>query len=164
MLLSGGLLALVLLVTGIGTAFLGNHWAGTEGIVVALASALLCFFAAALGLLSVYIFQMLGQALNGLLLSILFRTGLPLAGGVVLLEQVTDLTRRETVILLTVNYLAALTSETILSVLIVGKNSTFVSKSAGKKTTDNGTSSDTLAAAPATASSTSGSTHSTSAS
>ncbi|ADB19051.1 hypothetical protein Psta_4405 [Pirellula staleyi DSM 6068] len=120
LLLSGGALALVLLVTGAATAALGHRWGGHEGMLVGISSAAICFVAGLLGLLAVYIAKQMGQALNGLLASIFFRTGLPLLAGTLLLNQLEVLPRPQAVALLTVNYLAALACETLLSVWMVG--------------------------------------------
>ena len=113
------LLASVLLVAFPLIAYVGNVQYGHAGFVAAIVAAAVCLVAGCIAIGVTSLFQSMGNGLNGLLLSILIRTGIPLIAGVTLSAQGGPLAEGGVFGMIVLNYLLMLTIETISAVRIV---------------------------------------------
>jgi len=96
-------------------AWYGFSQHGNTGLLVAAIAGGVCWLGATLALICSAMFRGQQQALNGMLLGMLFRMGLPLGTGVILSQQVGFLAEAGIFGTILVYYLLALVVETLLS-------------------------------------------------
>lgn len=113
------LLACVLLLALPLFAYFAHSKHGTDGTVAAVVAAAVCLVAGCLAISVTSLFQSMGQGMNGLLLSMIIRTGIPLVAGVSLSMQRGPLAEAGVFGMIVLNYLIMLTIETISAVRIV---------------------------------------------
>ena len=116
------LLGLLLLLAFPLIAYFGYSKHGSDGIVAAVVAAAVCFAAGCLALVVTGLFQSIGQGMNGLLLSMAIRTGVPLVAGLSLSMQDGPLAQAGVFGMIVFNYLIMLTIETICAVKIIQTN------------------------------------------
>jgi len=116
------LLALILLIALPLFAYVGHSKHGADGVVAAVIAAAVCLIAGCLAITVTSLFQSIGQGMNGLLLSMLIRTGIPLAGWVTLSMQGGPVAEAGVFGMIVLNYLIMLVVETISAVKIVQQN------------------------------------------
>lgn len=114
-----GLLTLAMLVTFAGTVWFSEMRHGATGVVAAVVAAGVCWLSAAIALLLLIRWRRSGKVVNGVLMGMVVRLGLPLIVGVVLDGQQGALANAGVFGLIVVSYMVALIVETVLSVWIL---------------------------------------------
>ncbi len=125
-LLLAGVLTLILPLV----AWYGHARHGQLGVVAAVVAAGVCLFAGGLALAVTHVFSSIGQAMNGLLLSMLIRSGVPLLAGLGL-SQSGPLAGSGVFGMMVINYLVMLMVETVSAVKLVGTVGNVPSRTSG---------------------------------
>ncbi len=118
------LLGLLLLLSLPLFAYVGHSKHGADGAVAAVVAAAVCFIAGAVAIFVTGLLHSVGQGMNGLLLSMLIRTGVPLIAGLTLQMQGGPLAKAGVFGMILLNYLIMLMIETISAVSIVQSGAT----------------------------------------
>ena len=103
-------------------AYFGHSRHGQIGIIAAAVAAAICLVAGWLAIAATQVSLKLGQGLNGLLFSMLIRTGLPLIAGLILTNTNKPLADAGVFGMILLNYLLMLAIETTAAVQIVREN------------------------------------------
>jgi hypothetical protein len=98
---------------------LGYGRSGWSGIAAAATAGLVCWLSASLALVSLFVSQRLKAPVQGVLVGMIFRMGLPLAAGMALNEAVPLLADAGVFWMILGLYLVALVVETLLSLRFV---------------------------------------------
>lgn len=113
------LLTTLWLLTGPLVAWYGHAQHGADGILAALTAGGVCWLGALLALIFTRLLSG-SQAVQGLMLSMLFRMGLPLAAGALLTLAGGPLAKAGVLGMILLYYLVFLVAETLLSVWLLG--------------------------------------------
>ena len=116
---SCAVLALAILPFAAGVAWYGHGRFGMTGLIAAGIAAVTCWLSGSLALVATYLGQRLGAALNGVLIGMFFRMGLPLVVGFVLQKSNPPLAEAGVFTMILALYLVALVTETLLSLQFV---------------------------------------------
>ncbi len=100
-------------------AWYGHYQSGSDGLVAAVVAALICWLAASIALLVAGVLRGPEQGINGVMLGILFGTGLPLGAGLFLSTGDTPLAKADFFKMILFFYLFTLCVKTTLMVRLV---------------------------------------------
>jgi hypothetical protein len=101
------------------TAAVSNHGFSTRAFTVASVAGFVCWLSAALALVVTFFSSRIGAAVQGVLLAMLVRMGLPLAALIALPGASSELSTGRFSTTLVITYLVALTVETLLALRLV---------------------------------------------
>lgn len=125
---SCALLALILAPIAALFAWYGYATHGSDAIAAALVAAAVCWSAASLALAATFIGQRMNGGVQGTLVGMLFRMGLPLAAGLFLHNTGGSLAEAGVFSMILGLYLCSLVVETVLSLRFVPRTSLHLSK------------------------------------
>jgi hypothetical protein len=122
LLIACALVGLALAPVAAGIAWYSFGRSGAMGVVAALIAALTCWVSASLALAAVFVGQRLEAGIHGILASMLFRMGFPLAVALALKTNSPPLAAAGVFWMILGLYLVALVVETLLSLQFVPRN------------------------------------------
>jgi drug/metabolite transporter (DMT)-like permease len=108
-----------------------GHWRFQQmGILAAVVAALVCWGASAAALVATYLGQQLQAPVQGILIGMFFRMGVPLVAGLVLHEQGGPLAQAGVFAMIVGLYFCSLIVETLLSLRLVPQSNVQLGKAA----------------------------------
>ena len=119
---SCAILATALLPFAAGAAWFGYASSGNLGLAAAAIAAGVCWLSGSLALVAAFVGQRLNAGIQGVLVGMIFRMGLPLGAGMVLERNSPPLAAAGVFHMILALYLVALVVETLLSLRFVPKS------------------------------------------